>query len=340
MFAVASLSREGQAMALDASIGIGQEATYGTLSPVVEGYEGKADSWKTAREFIESVGFRAGMQTARADRRRIVDMGGEGELEVDVLDAGAGSLLSAAFDKTTVTNAGGNRTHVFETWAVSAAPSFTAQMIRPTVDGTNVAYKHVGCVATQWALKAEVESAVTLAVTFDFQTVEHTSTPGQIVAPTYPVESYAYDWTRTSVALKRAGAAVPLDATALELSGEAGLKTDRRFLRSNSLKKKPVRNAMPTYEGSLAGEFTADSLGLYEAFIAGEVCGLVVEFDGLLPGSSLTVECPAIQFTGESPEASVDDITLHNLPFRVLDPGDGAAAIKATYVEPDPDPGP
>ncbi|MEU6684440.1 phage tail tube protein [Streptomyces sp. NPDC046832] len=320
-------------MALDASIGIGREDTYGTLSAVVEGYEGQADSWKTTREFIESVGFRAGMQTARADRRNIVNMGGEGELEVDLLDAGAGSLLSAAFDKTTVTDTGGVKTTVLETSDVTQAPSFSAQMVRPGTDGTKAAYKHVGCVATEWSLTAEVEEAVKLNVTFDFQDVTHTTNPAQIVAPVYPAAAYPYDWTRTAIELKRDGVAVAFDATSVELTGELGMKTDRRFLRANALKKKPVRNAVPTYEGTLEGEFSAASLGLYDAFIAGEICELKVTFGGLLPGTSLTVECPAIQFTGESPEAATDEVTVHNLPFRVLDPGD-KPAIKLTYVEP------
>ncbi|MEV7467198.1 phage tail tube protein [Streptomyces kronopolitis] len=324
-------------MALDASIGIGRESAYGTLSTDVEGYEGKADSWKTEREFIESVGFRAGMQTARADRRNIVNMGGEGELEIDVLDAGAGSLLTAAFDKATVTSAGGVRTHVLETAADSASPSFSAQMVRPTVDGTKVAYKHVGCVATEWELTAEVEEAVALTVSFDFQDVTHTSVPGQIVAPVYPDAAYVYDWTRTAITLKRAGNSVPLDVSKFSLKGERGMKTDRRFLRGNQLKKQPTRNAMPSYEGELEGEFTTDSLGLYDAFVAGEVCALTLSLDGVLAGSSLVVECPAIQFTGESPESSVDEITVHSLPFRVLDPGDGTPAIRVTYVEPDAD---
>lgn len=322
-------------MALDASIGIGREETYGALSAVVEGYEGQADSWKTSREFIESVGFRAGMQTARADRRNVVNMGGEGELECDLLDSGAGSLLTAAFDKVTVTDVAGVKTTVLETSDVSEAPSFSAQMVRPGTDGVKVAYRHLGCVATEWTLTAEVEENVKLNVGFDFQDVTHTSVAGQIVAPEYPAEAYPYDWTRTSVVLSRDGSAVEFDATSVELTGDLGMKTDRRFLRGNELKKKPIRNAIPTYEGTVEGEFNAASLGLYEAFIAGEVCAVKVSFAGVLPGSALTVECPAIQFTGESPEAATDELTVHNLPFRVLDPGvPGVAAIKLTYVEP------
>jgi hypothetical protein len=261
-------------------------------------------------------------------------MGGEGELEVDLLDSGAGSLLSAAFDKVTVTDTGGVKTTVLETSDVSEAPSFSAQMVRPGTDGTKAAYKHLGCVATEWSLSAEVEEAVKLTVTFDFQDVTHTTNPAQIVAPTYPAEAFPYDWTRTAVELRRGGSVVAFDATSLELTGELGLKTDRRFLRANELKKKPVRNAVPTYEGTLEGEFSAASLGLYDAFISGEVCSFKVTFTGVTAASSLTIECPAIQFTGESPESATDEVTVHNLPFRVLDPGTGTAAIRATYVEP------
>jgi hypothetical protein len=325
-------------MALDASIGIKPEATYGVAATGdISGYEGKADSWKTTREFIESVGFRAGMQTARADRRNIVNMGGEGELEVDLLDAGAAGLLSAIFDKYdggTADVENGTTTHVFNTDAVTAAPSFTSQMIRPTVEGTHVAYKHVGCVATEFSITAEVENPVVLNVTFDFQDVSHTATAGQFLPVEYPVESYAYDWTRTAITLTKGASAVQFDVNNFELTGELGLKVDRRFLRGNALKKKPVRNAMPTYEGTFEGEFGDGSLPLYEAFIAGETVAMKVELDGIVPGSSVKIECPAIQFTGESPEASVDEVTVFNLPFRVLDPGANGDAIKVTYVEP------
>ncbi|OKH90478.1 phage tail tube protein [Streptomyces uncialis] len=326
-------------MALDAAIGIGKETAYGTAAASTLGYEGKSDSWKTTREFIESVGFRAGMQTARADRRNVVNMGGEGEIEIDVLDAGAAALFSAMFDTYNggVPNATtGLTTHIFESGANSAAPSFTAQMIRPTVDGKSVAYKHVGCVVTEWELTAEVENAVTLTSTFDFQDVSHSDRPADALPIVYPDESYVYDWTRTAIALTINGTAVPVDANKLELTGDRGMKTDRRFLRGNALKKAPVRAAMPTYEGTLAGEFTSDALTVYEAFIAGTVSSLVIDFTGITPGTSMKIESPAIQFTGDSPEASVDDVTVSELPFRVLDPGGGRAAIKLTYVEPTP----
>ncbi|MFF3557324.1 phage tail tube protein [Streptomyces tsukubensis] len=323
-------------MALDAAIGIGEETAYGTPAATTTGYEGKADSWKVAREFIESVGFRRGQQTARADRRNIIDMGGEGELEVDLLDVGAAALLRAAFDKYSFTDTATHRVHVFETAPVSEAPSFTAQMIRPTAEGVNVAYKHVGCVATEWELTAEVENAVTLSVSFDFQAVSHTKAPVDFLPIDYPANGRPYDWSRTALTLTLAGVPVPVDAGKLSLTGDRGMKTDRRFLRANPLKKKPVRAAMPGYEGELEGEFTEDSLKLYESFLSGGVVALRADLTGLTPGTTLRFDCPTIQFTGESPEASPDDVTVHTLPFRVLDPGTGEPAIRATYTEPKP----
>ncbi|MFF7990337.1 phage tail tube protein [Kitasatospora xanthocidica] len=321
-------------MALDASIGIGAEAEYGTAATAITGYEGKADSWKVSREFVESIGFRAGLQTARADRRNIVNMGGEGEIEVDLLDVGAADLLRAVFDKHTSTEKTGFVTHVFETSTYSGAPSWTAQMVRPTVEGTRVAYRHVGCTATEFTFAADLKGAVSLKVSFDFQDVSHSKVPAQILAPVYPAEARAYDWTRTAITLTRGGVSAPWDSSKFELKADLGLKTDRRFLRGTPLKKRPVRAAVPSFEGSSEGEFTDTTLLLYEAFLAGEVFGLAVDLVGLTPGTSMRWELPAVQLTGESPEASVDDVTAMKSPFRVLDPGDGRPAMRVTYVEP------
>ncbi|MGW3073545.1 phage tail tube protein [Kitasatospora sp. NPDC001132] len=321
-------------MALDASVGIGAETEYGTAATVITGYEGKADSWKVSREFVESVGFRAGLQTARADRRNVVNMGGEGELEIDLLDVGAVDLLRAVFDKHTSTEKAGLTTHVFETSTYSGAPSWTAQMVRPTVEGTRVAYRHVGCVATEFTFSADLKGAVSLKVAFDFQDVSHSKSAAQILAPAYPVEARAYDWTRTAITLKRGGVSAPLDSSKFEIKADLGLKTDRRFLRGTPLKKRPVRAAIPSFEGSSEGEFTDAALPLYESFLAGDVLGLAVDLVGLTPGTSMRWELPAVQLTGESPEASVDDVTAMKTPFRILDPGDGTPAMRVTYVEP------
>jgi hypothetical protein len=327
-------------VALDAAISIGTENTYGAPAATTEGYEGKADSWKTTREFIESTGFRAGMQTVRADRRRIVDMGGEGEIECDVLDSGAGSLLRAIFDTLAVTPgaAGTPSTLTYRTATHTASPSFTAQMLRPKVDGGLVAYKHLGCVATEWEFSQELEEPLSLTASFDFQTVTHTTTAAEFLPIRYPAESVAYDWTRGAVFLTRGGVETQVAVTQWSAKGTRGLKTDRRAIRANELKRQPKQAALPEYEGELAVEFDTETLPLYESFIKGEIVGLRIVYTGVTKSGNGTVSrlefrAPAIQFTGTSPEASLDELTTMTLPFRVLDPGNGDA-YTAVYSEP------
>ncbi|MFF0144628.1 hypothetical protein ATK36_3191 [Amycolatopsis sulphurea] len=324
-------------MALDASIALGAETAYGVAASTVDGYEGKGDSWKTTREFMESVGFRIGLQTARADRRRIVDMGGEGEIECDVLDAGAATLFASAFDRHDAKAAGKTTVHTFTSASTGSGKSFTAEMVRPKASGGVTAFRHVGCVATTMEFTQEVGSPLSVKVGFDFQTVTHGAAP---LAPVYPAEAFPYDWTAGVVELKTPGASAytPLDVTKWSVSAESGLKTDRRFVRANPLKKVPVRAAVPTYEGTIEAEFDDSTLALYEAFIAGAVLSARITYAGATKASdgkpaSFVIEAPAIQFTGDSPEASIDEVTTMELPFRILDPGT-TDALKLVYTEP------
>jgi hypothetical protein len=297
-------------VALDAAISIGAESAFGTAAATTQGYEGQADSWKTSREFVESKGFRKGMQTVRADRRRIVDMGGEGELECDVLDAGFESLLVACFDA--VTSTPGAEGEPTETLAVTATqptgPSFTAQMVRPKVDGGTVAYKHTGCAVTEWEFSQEVEEALKVTASFDFQTVTHL---GPELPIEYPDEAVAYDWTRGAVYLTLPGGSEQLvGVNSWSLKGARGLKTDRRQVRGNELKQAQKRAELPAYEGELVVEFDSATLPLYEAFIAGAIVGLRIAYTGVTESaagtaSSLEFACPVLSRRPDRDDAAV-----------------------------------
>ncbi|MBM7770899.1 hypothetical protein JOD54_001103 [Actinokineospora baliensis] len=334
-------------MALDAAISIGAESAYGvSAAGTTDGYEGKADSWKASREPIESQGFRAGRQTLAADRRRVVDMGGEGELEVDMLDSGAGPLLRACWDAMTVSGGAGDAptTLTFRTATTPASPSVTAQMIRPKVDGGSVAYRHLGAVVTEWELTQELEAPLTLNASFDFQTVTHSSDPAAALPVRYPAASVPYDWTRGAVYLTLPGSPeAPVAVSKWSVKASRGLKTDRRAVRASALKREPKRSEFPEYEGELEVEFDSNTLALYEAFIAGSTLGLRIAYSGVTQAadgtvSRLELRANAIQFSGESPEASLDELTTMSLPFVVLHPlTAGTDALTMTYVEPSGD---
>ncbi|MGO1050741.1 phage tail tube protein [Crossiella sp. CA198] len=319
---------------------IGTEPSFGQSATTTVGYEGQGDAWKTSREFVEAKGFRSGLQTVRADRRRIVDMGGEGEIECAVLDSGAGALLAAAFDTTTVTPGadGAPSTVRCRTAPVPTSPSMTAQMIRPFVDGGRVAYRHLGCAVTEWELTQEVEEPLTLKASFDFRTVSHSTTESEFLPITYPAAAVAYDWTRGAVYLTRNGAETLVPVSQWSLKAERGLKTDRRAVQADPLKRRQVRAELPEYEGEFELEFDRSALPWYEAFVAGEVLGLRISYTGVTKSGNgsaarLDITVPAVQFTGESPQAELDDLSTMALPFRALDPGTGDT-VTVTYLDP------
>lgn len=318
---------------LDTAIMVGKETTYGTKAGAwTRAYEGKADSFKRTQEPLESIGFRAGMETVRADRRRPVNMGGEGTLEIDVLDKGFGLLLQALLG----TVAGPTVEGVTAAYTTTAASSsddpndaYSLQVLRVDTSGTSRAFTHLGSTITGWEFKQDVNGLFVCSMDFDFQTVVTDQAAG---TPSYPDGALPFDWTQCAVTVS--GASV--DVKTLSLTGDLGLKTDRRYLRGSELKAQPKRAAVPTFGGSLEVDFA--DLTLYNAFVSGEIMPLVFTWTGSEIESpfnaELQITLPACQFDGESPQASLDDLTVQSLPYRVLDNGTDPA-VSITYTSTD-----
>lgn len=312
---------------LDAAVLVGKESTYGTPATLTRAYEAKADSWKIEIEHLESVGFRAGMETLRSDRRKPVAMGGEGTIEVDVLDKGMGLLLEASLGGATgptqvaTTNA---YEQVFTSTSTAPTGSYTVQVQRPDADGAIRSFTHHGAMITSWKLAQSVGEFLNLELSFDFEEVDTVTSPG---VATYPSDARTFDWTQCAITISGA----PVDTTSFELNADLSLKTDRRFLRSNSNKKQPKRGGVPSYEGTLEAEFS--DLDHYNSFVAGTIVEIVATWTGREIESGqhyeVTVTLPACQFNGESPEVSLDDMPKQPLPFKVLDNGtDPAVTLK------------
>jgi hypothetical protein len=313
---------------LDQAILVGKESTYGTAATLTRAFEGKADSWKREQNPLESVGFRAGMHTLRSDRRVPINMGGSGEMEMDLLNKGAGLLLQAALGSASGPAQVSTTTAYLQTFESSSggpADSFTVQVQRVDSGGTLRNFTHKGSVITGWSIAQAVDDFLKLKLSFDFQDVDTATAAG---TPTYPASADPFNWSQCSVSID--GGAVS-NVSEMEVSADLGMKTDRRFLQSSVLKKRPQRSAVPQFTGSLTTEF--ESLDRYDEFVAGTIVPIVFTWTGAtIEGSedfSVVVTLAACQFDGESPEASLDDLTTQSLPFRVLHNGtDPAVSIE------------
>lgn len=317
---------------MDNAILFGKETVYGTPAALTRGYEGKADSWKRAQEYLESTGMYAGRQAKRSDRRVAINMGGEASLEIDVLNKGFGLILQAMLGSVSGPTQIG-ATDAYKTTVATTsddpADSFTVQVQRSDMGGTQRNFTHHGSVMTGWTLAQSVGGLLTASLNFDFEDVD-TSTPAG--TPAYPAATAPFDWTMASATVD--GSAV--DVMSFEVNGDLALKTDRRFLRGSALKKIPCRSGVPQFTGSMEMEF--EDLTQYNHFVAGDIVPIVATWTGaeIVTGEvyEVVVTMAACQFTGESPEASLSDVPKQNLPFEVLWNGtDPAIQIEYTSTD-------
>lgn len=315
----------------DVALHYGAESTYGTAASLTRSFEAKTDEWKRKQEWLESVGFRAGIHTLRSDRSVTINMGAEGAIELDVLNKGMGLLLRDLFSTTTGPTQQGATTAYVQTHAVSKdgpLTSSTIQMIRPFADGSTQQFTHKGCSCTGWELTCETGQFLVLKAMFDAQDVDTTTAAG---TATYPASTSPFHWGQCVVTV--AGGAV--DMRKLSLKADYGMNTDRRFLKGSVLKKQPRRSKLPTYEGSLEGEF--ESLAHYNRFVSGGPFTAQFKWTGALiegvHNFEFTVDMPAIEYRGESPQVSLDEMPKQEVPFRVLHDGTNAAmtiTVKST----------
>lgn len=320
------------ATVLDTAILVGKETTYGTPATLTRAFEGHADTFKREQEYLTSKGFRAGYHTEASDRRTSINMGGSGSIEVDVLNKGLGLLLQGTLGTTAGPTQQAATTaykSTFTSASADPAVSFTIQTQRSDIGGTLRKYTHHGAVITGWSLKNTVGELLVANFDFDF---EDSDTSTATAAPSYPASASPFNWTQGVVSIN----SVATDVNSFELTADLGLKTDRRYVRGNSLKKQPVRSKQPVFEGSVEVDFTDDTL--YDLFVAGTVFPLTATWTGANIESTyyytVKVTLPAVQFTGESPQAELEDVTKQNAPFKVLYNGtDPAVTIEYTSTD-------
>jgi len=316
---------------LNNAIIIGKETTYGVAVVPTRGYEGQVDSFQREQESLQSVGFRAGIQAAQSAKRTQINMGGEGSLEIDLLTNGFGLIMQGMLGSIAGPVQEGATTAYTSTAATSVDDPndfYTIQVKRVDMAGTVNTFTHKGCVITGWTIAQAVGEMLKVTNNFDFRDVDLVSTAG---TPVYPTGN-AFNWSQCVVTLD--GVATPV--MSMELSGDLGLKVDRRYLQGSALKSLPCRSTMPQFNGTVEMEYE-DNVA-YADFVAGNIIPITFTWTGAnISGAfdeTFKITLPACQFTGSSPEANISDTPKQNLPFDVLWNGtDDAVTFEYTSVD-------
>ena len=319
---------------LDQVITIGVESVYGTPeTSTVRSFEGKSDSFTRDVEYIQSVGFRRDMQTIRSDRDDTVSLGASGSLELDVQNKGLGMLLQhllGAISGPTQLGATAAYRTTASTNDVGPAGSYTIQVSRVDSGGTLRPYTYEGCTATGFTIAQEIGSPLNLNIAYDAENEQVSS--GE-ATPSYPSSTDVFTYTDCVIAIDGSAAT---NFTSFSLEGDLGMKTDRRFLKGSATKSQPKRSSVPSYTGSISAEFA--SLTDYNKFVNGTTFSINASWNGSSIESpynyEIVVEVPVAKFTGSTPVASLDDLTVQELPWVALD-GGSSAAVTITYTSTD-----
>jgi hypothetical protein len=273
------------------------------------------------------------METLRSDRSTVINLGAEGAIQVDWLVNSMGLLLRDLFASSTgPTLVGSTDAYelVLNTSQDGPSTSATVQIVRPFVDGSSQQFTYKGSVCTGWEITQELDKPLVVKAMFDAQDSDTTTAAGS--ANYSAADTTFFHWGDCDVTID--GGAV--DFKKLSLKADYKPNTDRRFLRGSVLKKIPRVASTPEYTGELEGEF--ESLAHYNRFTGGDIVPAVFTWTGAQievgHNYSVVIDLAAIQYRGETPEASLTELPKQTVPFKVLDDGVNPA-IKVTVKSTD-----
>jgi hypothetical protein len=308
---------------LDQTVQIASESTYGTFVSPTRAYEAQVDTFARDVTYIQSVGMRRDLQTIRSDRDDTVTIGATGSIETDVLNKGHGLLMKEMLGTSAIAQQAATAAYLQTFTSDDTGPtgSYSTQVSRVDSGGTLRCFTYNGCVPTGWNITAALDAAVKMTIDFDAE--EEVTTESE-ATPAYPASTDFYTFDQVTIEI---GDTAINTFTNFSLDASLGMDLSRRFLKGSSVKSQPKRNAVPTYTGTVEGEFA--DLTQYAAFAA----GTVFKLEMIATGSTIVgaypykfhVTMPAVKWTGSTPVASLDDMTRISLPFQVLYDGTNPA---------------
>jgi hypothetical protein len=312
----------------DSYITVGEEAVaYGTLAAsLTRGYEALVDPGKLTMQYMESNGMRAGYATTKVGRRRAVQMGGEGSLEVDLLSKSMGLLLKAAVGtQATITGPPAG----FSYSGTSNAPdtSLSVQVARGRTSGAALAKNYLGGKVKSWEITqsaASEDSFARLKLAMDYREVV---SGAALATATYPTDPFAYAWQECSISVD----GVTGCSWDLSITGDNGLRLDRYCLAGDGLKDEPYRTSFPSWGGGFTSDYEDDTI--YDLYASGDTVPIVVTWTGPTADFSLTCTMPECQFIGDTPVSQPGQSQIV-APWKCLD-NDTDPPIEFEYITTD-----
>ncbi len=294
---------------------------YGDIVTPARFLEFTDESLKADQPRIQTSGLRSANTVQRVDRQTVNKKGAGGDVSFEHADRGMGLLWKHALGASAITTPGGAtnaRDHTY-TLADPTGKSLTFQKGVPDSFGTVRPFTYKGTKVSAWELSQDLDAYLMLKLTLD--ALDEDTATG-LAAASYPASQAIFQYGQCQGQI--AGANV--DLKRLSLQCDRGLRTDRYFIRSNTLKKEPIPNALTGLTGGVDAEFT--DMAAYNRFVGGATSAIIFTWLGAVMAApdaafnfQLVVTLPACRFDGDTPVVGGADLVEYSLPYVVLNDG-------------------
>ena len=323
-------------MMADSSIGIKEEATYGTGVTPDHFPEFLSENFTWKPSYMVGQGMRPGSRVARQERRILGKNWVEGDMEIEACTRGAGIFWRALMGQSTSTiiGAGPAYQHNFTLSNSDPIPTYTIQKGIPLVGGGAVQpYTFRGMACTKGSISMPDGEVLRLRTSW---TGKDLDTATAYASPSFPTSGQEL-FTYWMAAMTVGGVVTQPTTTALASGGTAVTniknfsldidnKLDTNGYTLGSGGKQSRRPVLGTTE--ITGRFTAeyDANTYRDLFIANTAVPIVLTLTSTTQlqtsvYNTLQIVLPSVKLDGDIPKASRDGVVTLDCGFTVLDGG-------------------
>lgn len=314
-------------------LGTVDETVYGTPVTVTKFHEIVSEQITGQYARIESSSLRAASRVQRSDRWAPNPKGAAGTIELEVMSKGFGFWLkhmlgSVATTGPTETTAYNHAGRI----ASLTGKSFTCQVGRPDITDTLRPFTYEGGKITGFEISNSVDGFLICRLDTDFE-AEGTGTG--LATAAYPASMEILSFVGGLITV----AGGNFDATDITIRANNNLKTDRFFIRQNSLKKEPLENGPREYGITMTCEF--ENLTTFNrvsaATTAAAMGDVIAKWEGSLVTGATTIKnsliatLNTVRFDTFGPVVQGPELLTSTLEGRVLDDGDALGALALDY---------
>jgi len=293
---------------------------YGDAVTVTRFLEFIDESLKLDVQRIESAALRTGTNVLRSDHWAANKKGVAGDVNWEVDQTGYGLLFKHMFGTSNIstpTNGVLTRDHTYTFSDLYQTRSLTVQLGIPDTNGTVNPFTYKGCKIAAWELSNAVDGILMLKTTIDAQDEDQTI---GLASASYPSNLVPLTFVGGMITNSSLGNWAVRNIT---VSADRGLKTDRYFARSSTLKKEPINNAFMDLAVQVEAEM--ESTAAYNLYVNGTLTTLTgtwvgAQIEAVTPTYfyTVTLTVPNVRFDGESPDVSGPDVVTQTLSGKAL----------------------